>query len=290
MTSRLAAIGLSAILAPAALCGDDGSEFFEKRVRPVLANECWGCHGPETQHGGLRLDSREAVIRGGGRGPAMVPGDPEASLLVRALRHDGLQMPLGGRLDGAKVSDIAKWIESGAAWQPAASAVPGEDAAEERAGTHWAFRPVENPNPPAVRDEAWVSNEIDAFVLARLEAEGLSPASQSSRRSLIRRLSFDLTGLPPRPELVEAFVHSESPTAYRDLVNRLIKSKRFGEHWARHWMDWVRYCESHGSQGDFQLPMAWRYRDYLIRAFNQNVAYDQMLHEYLAGDLLEHPV
>ena len=289
MMSRLAAIGLSAILAPVALSGDDRSEFFEKRVRPVLANECWGCHGPETQHGGLRLDSREAVIRGGGRGPAIVPGDPEASLLVRALRHDGLQMPLGGRLDGAKVADIAEWIERGAAWQTAASAVAGEDAAEERAGAHWAFRPVGHPNPPAVRDEAWVSNEIDAFVLAKLEAEGLSPASQSSRRNLIRRLSFDLTGLPPRPELVEAFVHSQSPTAYRDLVSRLIKSMRFGEHWARHWMDWVRYCESHGSQGDFELPMAWRYRDYLIRAFNQNVAYDQMLREYLAGDLLEHP-
>lgn len=289
VTSRFAGIALGAILGTSALSGDDASEFFEKRVRPVLANECWSCHGPDTQHGGLRLDSRQAAMRGGGRGPAIVPGDPEASLLVRALRHDGLQMPLGGRLDGAKVADIAKWIEGGAAWRPDLPAEVPEDSIEERAGGHWAFRPVQNPNPPTVRDESWGSNEIDAFVLAKLEAEGLSPASQSSRRRLIRRLAFDLTGLPPRPELVEAFVHSESPTAYADLVDRLIKSKRFGEHWARHWMDWVRYCESHGSQGDFELPMAWRYRDYLIRAFNQDVAYDQMLREYLAGDLLENP-
>ncbi len=218
-----------------------------------------------------------------------MPGEPEASLLVRALRHDGLQMPMGGRLDGGKIADIAIWIEGGATWQPAPTAVAGRDAGDERGGTHWAFSPVGNRNPPAVRDEAWASNEIDAFVLARLETEGLRPTSQSSRRRLIRRLAFDLTGLPPRPELVEAFVRSESPTAYEDLVDRLIESKRFGEHWARHWMDWVRYCESHGSQGDFELPMAWRYRDYLIRAFNRDVAYDQMLREYLAGDLLEHP-
>ena len=289
MTSRLAAIGLSAILAPVALSGNDALEFFEKRVRPVLANHCWACHGPETQHGGLRLDSKEAAIRGGGRGPAIVPGDPETSLVVRALRHDGLQMPLGGRLDGKKVADIAKWIEDGATWQQAPSATADEDAAEASVRTHWAFRPVGNPSPPAVRDNAWVSNEIDAFVLARLEAKALSPSQQSSRRSLIRRLAFDLTGLPPRPELVEAFVHSQSPTAYTDLVDRLMESKRFGEHWARHWMDWVRYCESHGSQGDFELPMAWRYRDYLIRAFNRDVPYDQMLREYLAGDLLQNP-
>ncbi len=218
-----------------------------------------------------------------------MPGDPEASLLVRALRHDGLQMPFGGRLAEPKIADFVKWIKDGATWLTSPSTVADGESTAGGARKHWAFRPVRNPNPPEVRDQAWVANEIDAFVLAKLEGEGFRPASQSNRRRLIRRLAFDLTGLPPRPEVVEAFVESESPTAYQDLVDRLIESKRFGEHWARHWMDWVRYCESHGSQGDFELPMAWRYRDYLIRAFNQDVPYNQMLREYLAGDLLRNP-
>ena len=286
---RTAIGALCALLGPTALVGDDASEFFEKRVRPILVNECWGCHASGTQQGGLRLDSREAAIRGGGRGPAIVPGDPEASLLVRALRHEGLQMPLGGRLAERNIADFVRWIQDGAIWLPSPPEVADEDASASRARTHWAFLPVQIPTPPAVRHEAWVANEIDAFVLARLEAEGLRPASQSSRRKLIRRLAFDLTGLPPRPEMVEAFVSSESPTAYGELVGRLIESERFGEHWARHWMDWVRYSESHGSQGDFELPMAWMYRDYLIRAFNLDVPFDQMLREYLAGDLLEDP-
>ena len=224
------------------------------------------------------------MVRGGARGPAIVPGAPDASLLVQAVRHQGLQMPLGGRLPDESVADLAKWVADGAAWPVLASAEGAQGAQE-----HWAFRPVGTKQPRSVALDSWISNDIDEFVLARLEREGLRPAAEVDRRTLIRRLSFDLTGLPPRPEDVEAFALRASPTAYRDLVNRLIDARSFGEHWARHWMDWVRYCESHGSQGDFELPMAWRYRDYLIRAFNADVGYDQMLREYLAGDLLENP-
>ena len=277
---------LGFLVTPAA--ANDSLEFFENRVRPVLAANCWSCHGSELQHGGLRLDSRAALMRGGGRGPAIVLGDPSASLLVRAVRHQGLQMPMGGRLEPKEITDLAKWIQDGAVW-PTSPAGSRDEPSSAGHASHWAFRPVQVTLPPSVGDEAWVSNEIDAFVFARLEQKGLKPASQASRRTLIRRLSFDLTGLPPRPEAVERFVRSRAPDAYAELVERLIDSKRFGEHWARHWMDWVRYCESHGSQGDFELPMAWRYRDYLIRAFNEDVPYDQMLREYLAGDLLETP-
>ena len=287
--STLKASAAAAFLVLVPLRADQSAEFFELRVRPVLANSCWTCHGPETQQGGLRLDSREWILAGGERGPAIIPGDPGSSLLMQALRHEGLQMPLGGRLEASQIADFEGWIRDGAAWpEPTGPAIRSATEGVHD-GTHWAFRPVRAPSPPDVQDAAWLANEIDAFVLARLEAEGFRPAVQAGRRSLIRRLAFDITGLPPRPEEVESFIRDDSPAAYAELVDRLLDSERFGEHWARHWMDWVRYCESHGSQGDFELPMAWRYRDYLIRAFNQDVPYDQMVLEYIAGDLLERP-
>ena len=253
------------------LWADEAAEFFEARVRPVLAGTCWQCHATELQQGGLRLDSRDAVLAGGSRGPAIVPGDPTASLLLRALRHQGLEMPPGGRLEPSEIRDFERWIKDGARWPDTPPVARAADAPVERARNHWAFQAVRKPGVPQVQDSAWLANDVDAFVLSRLESEGLRPAARASRRSLIRRLAFDLTGLPPRPEVVEAFVNSESASAYSDLVDELLASDRFGEHWARHWMDWVRYCESHGSQGDFELPMAWRYRDYLIRAFNSDV-------------------
>ncbi len=270
---------LCGFLSSACLLGDQ-AQFFESRIRPVLAQKCWSCHGSELQQGGLRLDSREAFLKGGGRGPAVVPGDPSASLLLRALRHEGLEMPLGGKLPDGQVADFAKWIADGAAW-------PKLSDSSEQAG-HWAFEPVVSHRPPGA-GSAWTLNDVDRFIAAKLSDASLEPAPQADRRTLIRRLSFDLTGLPPRPEEVHAFVNDESPTAYGDLVDRLLSSKSFGEHWARKWMDWVRYSESHGSQGDFELPNAWRYRDYLIRAFNSDTPYDRMLLEYLAGDLLEDP-
>ncbi len=291
MTVRVSATAVCAFIAVAGLLGDDRVEFFENRVRPLLATKCWTCHSSQTQQGGLRLDSREGALRGGSRGPALGPGEPASSLIVQALRHEGLQMPLGGKLSADEIADIEDWIADGAVWPAGvADSIPGAGSADEPS-THWAFRPVTAAAPPRVSDkyEAWPLNDVDRFILARLETNSLIPAKEADRRTLIRRISFDLTGLPPRPEDVEAFARSAAPDAYEALVERILGSESFGEHWARHWMDWVRYCESHGSQGDFPLPHAWQYRDYLIRAFNADVPYDQMLREYLAGDLLEEP-
>ena len=198
-------------------------------------------------------------------------------------------MPPTGRVPPESVSAIEEWIDRGAAWPPPAKASASPESSPADAHGHWAFRPVRGVEPPEVRNEGWVRNAVDRFILARLEEMDWEPARQADRRALIRRVSFDLTGLPPRPEAVEAFAQTGSPTAYEDLVDRLLASDQFGEHWARHWMDWVRYCESHGSQGDFELPMAWRYRDYVIRAFNSDVPYDRMIREYFAGDLLRNP-
>ena len=282
-------LGFAILVGTVAGQADEDGEWFERHIRPVLGAECWICHGAQLQQGGLRLDSRESMIEGGGRGPAVVPGDPGASVLLRALRQEGPQMPPTGPLSPETVAAFAKWIKDGAFW-PSSGNLTSSLADEDRsADGHWAFQPVRKPEPPDVREESGLKNEVDRFVLAKLEELGWQPAAQAGRRSLIRRVSFDLTGLPPRPEAVEAFVRSTSPTAYDDLVDRLLESDRYGEHWARHWMDWVRYCESHGSQGDFGLPMAWRYRDYLIRAFNRDLAYDQLVREYFAGDLLENP-
>ena len=291
MKARALARAACGLLATAGLSGADKVEFFEARIRPLLATKCWTCHSSRAQQGGLRLDSLAGALRGGGRGPAITPGNPERSLLMRAVRHEGLEMPLGGKLADREVADLAAWIADGSVW-PApsgASASDGQPPETVEASEHWAFRPVRSANPPAVSDATWVQGEVDAFILSELERGGLRPARDADRRTLVRRISFDLTGLPPRPEQVESFVNDAGPDAYERLVDELLDSDRFGEHWARHWMDWVRYCESHGSQGDFSLPNAWRYRDYLIRAFNSDVPYDQMLLEYLAGDLLDQP-
>ncbi|MDE0105295.1 MAG: PSD1 and planctomycete cytochrome C domain-containing protein [Bryobacterales bacterium] len=291
MAARIPKVAVCAFIAAAGLSGDDRVEFFENRVRPLLATKCWTCHSSQSQQGGLRLDSREGVLRGGSRGPALIPGKPAASLVVQALRHEGLQMPLGGKLSAEEIADVQAWILDGAVWPSSATRAISGASSPDGPATHWAFRPVTAAVPPRFSDEyeGWLLNDVDRFILAGLETNGLIPANEADRRTLIRRISFDLTGLPPRPEDVEAFARSSAPNAYEALVERLLGSETFGEHWARHWMDWVRYCESHGSQGDFTLPYAWRYRDYLIRAFNADVPYDQMLREYLAGDLLEEP-
>ena len=281
--------GLALLISCTTIQADPASDWFEVNVRPILATQCWSCHGPELQQGGLRLDSLDSILKGGGRGPAVVPGDAAQSLLIRALRHEGPQMPPTGRLSSESVAAIEEWIDRGATWPSPAKVSAWTESGPADAHGHWAFRPVRRVEPPEVRNEDWVRNAVDRFILARLEELDWEPARQADRRALIRRVSFDLTGLPPRPEAVEAFARTGSPTAYEGLVDRLLASDQFGEHWARHWMDWVRYCESHGSQGDFELPMAWRYRDYLIRAFNSDVPYDRMIREYFAGDLVRNP-
>ncbi len=264
-------------------------DFFEKSIRPVLVRYCQGCHGPASQQSGLRLDSRAAVLKGGTRGPAITPGNPDTSLLVQAIRHEGLKMPLGGRLKPEEVTAIELWVRTGAPWPNEAVPAPATKSVRERAREYWAFQPVVKPPVPVPARGDWGRTPIDSFILSGLERAGMAPAPHADRATLIRRVTFDLTGLPPKPEEVIAFLNDTSPQAFEKVVDRLLKSPRFGEHWARHWMDLVRYSESHGSQGDFDLPYAWRYRDYLIRAFNQDVPYDQLVREQLAGDLLTAP-
>ena len=268
-------------------------EFFERQVRPVLAQQCFSCHGPSQQVSSLRLDSRNHMLKGGSKGPAIVAGRAAESLLVKAIRHEGLKMPMGGKLKEEEIAAIEKWINLGAPW-PAKAAQgalgPGDPGFYEKiTKEHWAFQPVHEPNPPTVKDKSWSDHPVDRFILAALEEAELNPSSLADRRTLVRRLSFVLTGLPPTPLEAELFVRDPSPDAYERLVDRLLASPHFGEHWARYWMDVMRFAETFGNDWNYELHGAWIYRDYLIRAFNQDIPFDQFIREHFAGDLLENP-
>ncbi|MFN7922907.1 MAG: PSD1 and planctomycete cytochrome C domain-containing protein [Bryobacteraceae bacterium] len=273
------------MLLAAPLAAAPNTEFFESQVRPIFANHCYACHSSKTKtpFAGLRLDSKSAAFKGSDAGPVIVPGRGTESRLILALRGKLAQpMPPAGRLKDDQIDAIEKWINDGAAWPGDASLAPAAPTAfnlRQRRDEHWAWRLVHKPH----------ASGIDHFVAARLSAAKLSPAPPAARAVLIRRLTFDLTGLPPSPSDVQAFEQDRSPEANAKLIDRLLESPRFGEHWARHWMDLVRYSESHGSEGDPDTREAWRYRDYLIRAFNQDVPYRQLLREHLAGDLLPNP-
>lgn len=271
-------------------------EFFEKRIRPLLANNCQECHGSKQQKGGLRLDSRAALMRGGDSGPALVPGQSADSLLMDAVEYDpfGYQMPPKGKLPAEQIADLATWINAGAPWPggedaPPLEEAPTADAVVNRRETLWSFQPLAENTPPDVKRTEWPRGAIDQFILARLEAAGLQPAPRADRAALLRRLSFDLIGLPPTREELAAFLADDSPDAYEKQVDRLLASPHFGERWARHWLDLVRYAETRGHEFDYEIPDAWRYRDYLIRAFNDDLPYDQLLTEHIAGDLLPNP-
>jgi hypothetical protein len=270
-----------------------GLEFFEKKIRPVLAEHCYRCHSAEAEaskklKGGLKVDSREGLLQGGDSGPSLEPGKPEESVLLDVLRYDdAVQMPPKGKLPDAVIADFESWIKMGAPdprEAPAASAKKaGIDI--EAGRKHWAYQPPRKPGLPAVRDAAWPAGEIDRFVLARLESRGLRPVADADRPTLIRRLYLDLIGLPPSPEEIDAFVRDGSPSAYEDLVDRLLASPRFGERWGRHWLDVARFAESLTLRG-FIFKESWRYRDYVIEAFNADRPYDRFVREQLAGDLL----
>jgi hypothetical protein len=263
------------------------ADFFEARVRPVLAEHCWTCHGPARQRAGLRLDSRAALLTGGDSGPAVIPGDPDGSPLVRAVRRAGdLKMPPKTPLPPPAVEALAAWVKMGAPWpQTRAAAGPAAGDAWKR---HWAFQPVKDPPPPAVKDARWPRTTVDRFILAKLEEKGLTPSPEADRRTLIRRLSFDLLGLPPTPEEIDAFVSNPAPDAYERLVDRLLASPRYGERWGRYWLDVARYADTKGyvffQESDF--PWSYTYRDYVIRAFNDDLPYDRFLTEQLAADQL----
>lgn len=278
---------------------DDASdrEFFEKRIRPVLIEKCYQCHSAVAKDvkGGLLVDHREAIRRGGDSGPAVVPGQPGDSLLIAALRHDGVQMPPDERLPDSVVADFERWVVSGAYDPRETPASPEQASTVAKAEqfeqlTHWwSLQPVASAAPDSQHPGEDASARIDRMIRTRLESAGIPPAPQADRRTRVRRLSFALTGLPPSPTDVETFLKDESPHAWKHVVDRMLSSPHFGEAWARHWMDVVRYSDTYGYEWDIPAKGAWRYRDYLVRAFNQDVPFDQLVREQIAGDLLESP-
>ncbi|QDS97654.1 DUF1553 domain-containing protein [Adhaeretor mobilis] len=278
--------------------------FFESKIRPVLADRCYGCHSSEAKQlrAGLMLDSRDAILLGGSSGPAVVVssedgvvhGDAEASPLIQALRGDYYdQMPPSGKLSSQTIADFERWVAMGAPDPREGEPVPVEETPEstidiEAGKQHWAFQLPEGVKPPSVADKSWPSTDIDRFLLAKMEVAGLKPVGDASRGALLRRVSFDLTGLPPSVEEIEAFLSDpdSTPIAFEKVVDRLLDSPAFGERWGRHWLDVARYGESSGREANIFYPFAWRYRDYVIDAFNADKPFDEFLREQIAGDLL----
>ncbi len=275
-------------------------EFFESRVRPILASHCYECHTDDPK-GGLRLDSREALVSGGESGPAIVPGDPKESLLIQAVRQDpgAPRMPKGkSKLRPEQVEVLTEWVRAGAPWPTSSKPVPGAAPVREMVVTEehrrfWSLVPLASHAPPAVRDRAWPRTDIDRFILSRLEKEGLAPVGPADRLSLLRRATLGLTGVPPTPEEVEAFLKDSSPAAFAKVVDRLLASPRYGENWARMWLDVARYGEDDYRSLDPQgrgfspYPNAYLYRDWVIKAFNDDLPYDQFVKAQLAADLMD---
>jgi cytochrome c553 len=271
----------------------DGSAFFEKKVRPVLVEKCVSCHGEKKQAGGLRVDSRKALLTGGDRGPALVPNKPEQSLLVQAIRHnEELKMPQKTKLPQADIAAIAEWVKLGAPWpDDSAPATPTASKGGERVFTaeekaFWAFQPVKRPAVPEVKNKSWVKNPIDPFILSKLEAAGMKPAGEADRRTLLRRVTFDLTGLPPTIEELEAFLRDARPDAWERVVERLLASPAYGERQGRRWLDVARYADSNGMDENLSYANAWRYRDWVIKSFNEDVPYNRFIRDQIAGDLV----
>jgi len=308
MTRRFSIVGL-VLLHASLVAGGAGSvrageaeklEFFENKVRPLLVEHCYSCHSAEAEakgklKAGLRMDSLEGLKKGGDSGPALTPGDPAQSLIVEAVnyRNEDMSMPPKKKLDDAQIQIFTEWVQMGAPWPGSEAAVAGPHGNEpydwvKFRTSHWSFRPIVKSAPPEVTDAAWVKSDIDRFVLARLEAAELKPNVPAERHLLIRRAFLDLTGLPPSPEQVAAFLADESPEAFAKVVDSLLASAHYGERWARHWLDVARYSDGYGGFGDGQpLPDAWRYRDWVVAALNADIPYDQFVLRQIAGDVLK---
>jgi hypothetical protein len=270
-------------------------EFFEKQVRPLLAMHCYSCHSVKAEklQAGLLMDSRAGLLRGGDSGEAIIPGDVEASLLIEAIRYESYEMPPKGKLADVDIETLERWVAMGAPW-PNEAAPSGEANAEafdlrQRKADHWVWQPIQSPAIPEVKDSKWPHDELDHFVLIKLEEANLTPAGDADRAALMRRLYFDLIGLPPTQEQAAKFLSDTSDIALERLVDELLASPHFGERWGRHWLDLVRYAESRGHEFDNDTPNAFQYRDYIIRALNANIPYDQLVSEHIAGDLLTEP-
>ncbi len=291
-------VGLSRAVASVAVCfagiaalsaqtGAAPTILFERDIQPIFSQHCVACHGSAMQLSGLRLDRREEAMKGGYSGPVIHQGDAAGSKLVRlvsGLDEKVVMPPSGPRLDDSQVSLLRAWIDQGAPWPESTDAETANVSAPR--SEHWAFQPIKRPEPPAVAGTAWVRNSIDQFVLVALEARGISPSPEADRATLIRRLSLDLTGLPPTPEEVGAFISDNRPEAYVELVDRLLNSPHYGERWARHWLDLARYADSDGYRSDSFRPNAWRWREWVINAVNEDMPFDQFTVEQIAGDLL----
>lgn len=270
----------------------DHAAFFETRIRPVIVERCLDCHSGDDPESGLNLESRAGLLRGGELGAAVVPGKPSESLLLSALRHDEfLKMPPREKLPVRQIGDFAKWIEAGALWPDSKSEVQvlqSDDSEMQFTAEqtrHWAFQPVMDPAPPRVNSD-WPQSPIDQFIMAQLESVRLKPAAAADKRTLLRRATFDLTGLPPTPNEMLEFLHDDSHDAFAKVVDRLLASDRYGEHWGRHWLDVVRYADSNGLDENLSYANAFRYRDYVIAAFNSDKPYSRFVQEQIAGDLL----
>jgi len=265
-------------------------QFFEAKVRPLLVTHCFECHDDAKQKGQLRLDSLAAALSGGESGAALIPQKPQESLLLQAVRYESFEMPPSGKLPDNDIAILEEWIQRGAPW-PGSDGKPLPARAADKGFTDedrawWALQPLREETPPAIENDTWSRNEIDRFILQKLNAGQQTPASEADRVTLIRRLSFDLAGLPPTPAEVQQFVNDTDPLAYEKLVDRLLESPRYGERWARHWLDVVRYADSDGYRIDHYRPDSWRYRDYVIRSLNNDKPYDRFVQEQLAGDEL----
>lgn len=264
----------------------DNLKYFRSSVLPVLKSKCLKCHGlGEKVKGGLKLTSHEDLLKGGDSGPAIDTDDLPGSVLLQAVHYDGLEMPPSGKLPDKEIKILETWVNNGAAWPKGLDLTqvkPGEITEEDRA--YWAYVPRAEVVPPKVVQQNWVKSPVDSFVLAALESAKLAPAKPADRLTLMRRVYYDLTGLPPSPEEIDAFLADSSPTAYEKLVDRLLADPAYGERWARHWLDVVRFAETNGYERDGIKPYAWRYRDYVIRSFNDDKPYDQFVKEQIAGD------
>ena len=271
----------------------DQLAFFENKIRPVLVEHCYECHSATAKKikGGLVVDSRSGVQKGGDTGPLLTPGDPEASMLIEAVRHasEDTAMPPKKKLPPNVIADLEAWVRMGAP-DPrdtdTVAAVEAKSAIDwNKAREWWSLRPLQSPPPPVVKDAAWPASDIDRFVLARMEEAGLKPARDADKRVLIRRASFDLTGLPPSPQDVSAFIADNSKNAFAKVIDRLLESPAYGERWGRHWLDVVRYADTAGDNSDYPIPQMRRYRDWVIAAFNRDLPYDEFVRDQLAGDL-----
>ncbi len=257
--------------------------FFENRIRPLLAEHCLKCHGPVKQWAGLRLDSRESLLKGGDSGAAVIPGNADESLIIQAVRHEdeNLKMPQDSKLSDSEIDELVQWVKLGVPF-PETVARSGRTRDPE----HWAFQAFEKPPVPAVQNANRAANELDHFIMSPLEQAGIVPAPEADRRTLIRRLTYDLTGLPPTPQEVQEFLADTSADAWPRLIDRLLDSAAYGEHWGRHWLDVARYADSNGLDENIAHGNAWRYRDYVVSSVNSDKPIDRFILEQLAGDLL----